>query len=279
VSTTDQFGELLEAYALGALDAPDRAALETHLATNCPECASALNEARWLISQLAYTAPEAAPSDMLRARLMKIVREEAVVERADQARSNRATAVATKPAIPFWMWAAIAALLVAAVYSAWDARQLQQQIREVNDRAIAELHSREKIGEELAAVRREASILADPASVKIALATSQTDASPLQANWNPKLGLLVNGQKIPQPPGDRVLQLWLIPKAPGAKPLPSQLVRPDANGNFVLLVPSPPQLMAQTKALAVTEEPAGGSPQPTTTPKWVGAVIFSETKD
>jgi anti-sigma-K factor RskA len=30
--------------------------------------------------------------------------------------------------------------------------------------------------------------------------------------------------------------------------------------------------MANTKALAVTEEPAGGSPQPTTTPKWVGAI-------
>jgi anti-sigma-K factor RskA len=30
--------------------------------------------------------------------------------------------------------------------------------------------------------------------------------------------------------------------------------------------------MAQTKALAITEEPEGGSPQPTTTPRWVGGV-------
>ena len=281
MSTTDQFGELLEAYALGALDAPERAALEAHLATNCPQCAAALTEARWLVSQLAYTAPEAAPSDMLRGRLMKIVREEAAAEQAAQKYSIRATTVAplAKPGVPYWMWAAVAALLVVAIYSTWDARRLSEQLRDINARAIAELNSRTKIEEELAAVRREATILADPASVKIAMATSQPDTGPLQANWNPQLGLVVSGQKIPPPPGDRVLQLWLIPKAPGGKPLPSQAVRPDARGNFVLLVSNPPEQMAATKALAVTEEPAGGSPQPTTTPKWVGGVILSDTKD
>jgi anti-sigma-K factor RskA len=30
--------------------------------------------------------------------------------------------------------------------------------------------------------------------------------------------------------------------------------------------------MEQTKALAITEEPAGGSPAPTTPPRWVGGV-------
>jgi len=265
VRSGDQFGELLEAYAMGALDAPEREALEAHLATNCPDCVPALREARWLVSQLAYAAPEAVPSDMLRGRLMKIVREEA-------SREAPQVALAGKSAVPFWMWAAVAALLVVAAYTSWDARQLQRQIVDVNDRASAELRSREKIEEELAAVRREASILADPESVKIALATSQPEAGPLQANWNAKLGLVISGQKIPQPAGDRVLQLWLIPKAPGGKPVPSQTVRPDANGNFVLLVSNPPELMAETKALAVTDEPAGGSPQPTTTPKWVGGV-------
>jgi RNA polymerase sigma factor (sigma-70 family) len=74
------------------------------------------------------------------------------------------------------------------------------------------------------------------------------------------------------PPVGRVLQLWLIPKSPGGKPIPSLTLRPDADGKFVLLVSNPPQLMAETKALAITEEPAGGSPQPTTTPRWVGGV-------
>jgi anti-sigma-K factor RskA len=264
VSTTDQFGELLEAYALGALDAPERAALEAHLAAGCRECTQAVAEARWLVSQLAYSAPDATPSDMLRARLLQIVRAEAA--------GKRAISPAAKSPVPFWMWAAVAALLIAAIYSAWDARHLQNQVRDIHNRAVAELAKREKIQQELDEVRREATILADPASVKIALATNDPQLAPLQAQWHAALGIVVTGQKIPQPPSNRVLQLWLIPKAPGAKPIASQVVRPDANGNFVLLVALPPDQMANTKALAVTEEPAGGSPQPTTTPKWVGAI-------
>jgi anti-sigma-K factor RskA len=86
------------------------------------------------------------------------------------------------------------------------------------------------------------------------------------------LGLVVSGQKIAPPPGDRVLQLWLIPKEAGGKPVPSRVVRPDDHGNFVLLVANPPEAMTETKALAITEEPAGGSALPTTTPKWVGGI-------
>jgi anti-sigma-K factor RskA len=262
----DQFGELLEAYALGALDAPERAALEAHLATNCPDCVPALQEARWLVSQLAYTAPEAAPSDMLRGRLMNIVREEAAPK------PPRVPIILDKSSAPFWMWAAVAALIAVAAYTTWDARRLERQITDINARAIAELHSREKIEEELTAVRREAAILSDPESAKILLAGGRPGTVALQASWHEKLGIVVSGQKIPQPGDGRVLQLWLIPKAPGGKPVPSETVRPDENGNFVLLVPNPPELMTETKALAVTEEPAGGSPQPTTTPKWVGGV-------
>ena len=62
MSEHDQFRELIEGYALGALDANERAALEAHLASGCPECAKALEEARLVVSQLAYLAPPAQPS-------------------------------------------------------------------------------------------------------------------------------------------------------------------------------------------------------------------------
>ena len=280
MSSTDQFGELLQAYALGALDGPEREALEAHLAAGCPECAAELAEARWVVSQLAYAAPEAAPSDMLRGRLMQIVRAEAA-----QGRDAIAAPAAAKSAVPFWMWAAVAALLLVSFYSFWNARQLQEQIRDVNERATVQLRSREKIEQELAAarqeaaqVKREADILADPSSVKIAMATTAADSGPLQANWNPRLGLVVSGSKIPQPGGSRVLQLWIIPKTAGAKPVPVQVERPNENGTFVMVVANPPEALTNAKALAVSEEPAGGSPQPTTTPKWVGGVSLFPLK-
>ena len=77
VSNCQQFRELVEGYALGALDAPERAAFEAHLGTGCKDCAARVAEARAVVSQLAYLAPEAQPSAMLKGRLMQTVRKEA----------------------------------------------------------------------------------------------------------------------------------------------------------------------------------------------------------
>jgi anti-sigma-K factor RskA len=265
VNNCDQFREMYEAYALGALEAEERAALEAHLLTGCQTCAKTIEEARWLVSQLAYLSPEAAPSDMLKGRLMQTVRAEA------QAAKASTSAAGSRP-IPLWMWAGVAALLLVTFYSAWDAQRLQKEVRDLEQRAALEQKSLIDRERELASARREAIILTDPASVKLALTSSDPQLPKLEATWHSQLGIVLTGQKVAVPAGNRVLQLWLIPKQPGGKPIPSLVVRPDANGKFALLVPNPPELMAATKALAITEEPEGGSPQPTTSPKWVGGV-------
>ena len=260
--TRDPFRELIEAHALGALDPEERRALDAHLATGCTECAKAHEEASWLVSQLAFLAPEAEPSAMLRGRLLKTVRAE-----------GRASARgASKSSIPVWMWGAVAASLVFAVYTAYEARSLQQRVREMQAALATQIQIQQEASRELAAARREALILSDPNSVKVSMAASNKEAPQLLAAWNPSLGLVVTGQKLPLPPRNRTLQLWLIPKAAGAKPVPSLTLRPDAEGRFDLIVENPPGSAQATMALAITEEPEGGSSQPTTTPIWVGAV-------
>jgi anti-sigma-K factor RskA len=261
VKNCDQFGEMFEAHALGALDAQERAALEAHLATGCKDCAEAVEKARWLVSQLAYLAPEAAPSDMVKARLIETVRAEA------QAAKPMAPA---KRSIPIWMWAGVGALFIFGLYSTWNTQRLEKEIQIANERAATLLQQRRDLEARREAAEREATILTDPASVKIPLASSDPQAPKLEAAWHSQLGIVLTGQGVPAPSGNRVLQLWLIPKASGGKPIPSLTVRPDGDGKFTLLVANPPELMAATKALAITEEPAGGSPQPTTTPRWVG---------
>ncbi|MGB2622768.1 MAG: zf-HC2 domain-containing protein, partial [Candidatus Acidiferrum sp.] len=151
-----QFAEMLEAYALGALDPEDRAALEAHLASGCADCAKAIEEARWLVSQLAYAAPEAAPSDMLKGRLLRTVRAEVQTQTAPGAKAD---ALSPKSAIPFWLWAAVAALVLFSVYSNWNMRRLQREIRQANDRAATLLAERQKTEKQLAAVKREAMIM------------------------------------------------------------------------------------------------------------------------
>jgi anti-sigma-K factor RskA len=267
VNSADQFREPIDAYALGSLDPEDRAAVAAHLATGCAECTKALGESQWLVSQLAYLAPDAGPSDMLRGRVLKAVRAEA----AATAQAPIASAT-PKSVIPFWMWGAVAATLLFAIYNAYEARTLQKTIQQMQDSVKAQTKLREQSAQELQLARREAVILTDPNSLWISMNANNKDLPVLKAAWHQELGIVVSGWKMPSPSSNRTLQLWLIPKAEGAKPVPSLTLRPGADGKFDLLVANPPDSQGSTKALAITEEPAGGSPWPTSTPIWVGAV-------
>jgi anti-sigma factor RsiW len=258
VNGSDQFRELIEAYALGSLDSEERSSVAAHLATGCAECTKALEEAAQIVSHLAYLAPEAEPPATLRGRLLQIVRAEA--------------AAVPQRTIPFWMWGAVAATWLFAVYNAYEASSLQRKIHETQAALAAQTKLQRESAQQLALAQREAMILTDSNSVKIAMPASNKHLPALQAAWHQQLGLVVSGQKLPKVPGNRTLQLWLILNVPGAKPVPSLTLRPDADGNFDLVVTNPPGVPSGTKALAITEEPEGGSAQPTTTPIWVGAV-------
>ncbi len=266
MSNTDQFRdpfrELIEAYALGALDAEDRAAVAAHLATGCAECTKALGESQWLVSQLAYLAPEATPSEMLRGRLLKTVREEAAAAKTST----------PKPSIPLWMWGALAAVLFFALYNAYEARVTTNKVKEIRATLEQQIQLQQESSQQLALAQREALILTDPKSMWIKMPAGDKNLPVLQATWHQQLGIVVSGWNLPAPSHNHTLQLWLIPKTPGAKPVPSMTLRPDWSGKFDLLVASPPDSPSATKWLAITEEPEGGSPQPTTTPIWVGAV-------
>jgi anti-sigma-K factor RskA len=268
VNSNDQFRELIEAYAIGSLDAPERAQVEAHLAGGCDDCEQTLQEARWLVSQLAYLAPTAEPSDMLKGRLLQTVRAE-VAEGGTQQQVVRRTGV------PVWLWAGVAALLLFSAYSAWNERQLRNAVANLQQQAEAQQAERQKLEQELHVAKvqaHEAMIWSDPKSKKIMLPSKDPKMPQLEAMWHPELGLCVRGWKVPSPGDNRVLQLWLIPKKGGSKPMPSVTFWPDASGTFSAMVENPPDAMSDTQALAITEEPMGGSQQPTSEPMWVGGV-------
>jgi anti-sigma-K factor RskA len=268
VSTHDHFRELIEAYAIGSLDATERAELEVHLAAGCTDCVKALEEARWLVSQLAYLAPNAEPSDMLKGRLLQTVRAEAAA--GDHTPQERVRSIG----VPWWMWAGVAALLIFSVYSTWNDRQLRSAVANLQQQAEAQRAERQKLEQELLVAKtqaHEAMIWSDPKSKKIMLQPKDPNMPQLEAMWHPEMGLVVRGWKVPNPGDKRMLQLWLISKKSG-KPMPSMTFWPDATGKFSAMVENPPDTMSDTQALAITEEPMGGSPQPTSAPMWVGGV-------
>src|SRR5207247_10653817 len=64
------------AYALGALEAPEAAELESHL-HGCAECSAYLDEIRGGVELLAASVPQLPPPPALRERLLETVRAEA----------------------------------------------------------------------------------------------------------------------------------------------------------------------------------------------------------
>ena len=75
-------------------------------------------------------------------------------------------------------------------------------------------------------------------------------------------GVLFIGASLPGTATGKVFELWVIPAK--GNPLPAGTFRRQADASAVYLRPGP--VPADAAALAVTIEPEGGSPQPTTTP-------------
>ena len=263
MSNQDQFLEMAESYALGALDAEERAGFEAHLA-GCAQCAKAVDEARLVVSELAHLAPAAQPSELVKRRILQGIRSEAAAER----RPAR-----LRSGVPWWLWAGVAALIVLSVYSTWNARRLQKDIQRLNEQVATEQQRRENLQKEFVAAQMQARILTDPRSKKIMLPAKDPTMPQLEALWNPEFGLCLMGHEVPMPSENRAFQLWLIPKAPGSKPMPVHVMMwPDADGKLMHVVEKLPEPMSDTKAIAVTEEPAEGSLQPSSEPMWSGAV-------
>ena len=88
----------------------------------------------------------------------------------------------------------------------------------------------------------------------------------VHAYLHPHMGVAITADQMPSVPSSRTLQLWFIPKK--GQPMSVAIFRPDSQG-LVSMVAPVNMPMNEIAALAVTDEPAGGSPQPTTSPAWV----------
>lgn len=171
---------------------------------------------------------------------------------------------------PIWAWAGAAALVIFAVYSLWQTRQAQGRLADLTDRLKVEEAQRQELAEEKAIAERANQILSDPASKLVTLRAKGSAA--VHAICHSKLGIILYGGSVPMPAPNRTYQLWLVMKQKGAKPMSAGVFRPDPSGKVMLVVPAMPADMDSTAALAISEEPSGGSAQPTSTPIWVGAL-------
>jgi anti-sigma-K factor RskA len=253
METKDRQQQYLE-FALGTLEGDDLEEIQGLLAQGDAECTHGVAEARAIVAQLSYAAPQSTPPASVRERLLQATAEPS----------------ARKPPrswMPYIAWAAAAALLVFALITSRRAQNLEAEAAGLQQRYDELSTEHEQLVAEAETYRRLLAIVSAPGTRSVSLSAPQ--GPQLQAYWNEPLGLVLAGQNVPAPAPGRTLQLWIIPAE--GNPIDAGIFRPDAAGR-ALHITSPGVAIAQAAALAITDEPAAGEPQPTTTPIWVGQI-------
>jgi len=241
----EEYRELAAVYALGALGSPDRERFEAHLASGCGECEAALEEARHVAAELPFALAPVAPPPRLRERLLERVRQDA--NSVAPPRSGLASPV-------FWVSLAAAASLALAIGVGLYARSVQRALE-------TERLARVSLEQERDRLLQWVATFTAPATRAVALA-GQGSASGAQAKafLDPANGrLFLYVYNLPPPPPGRTYQLWLVV---GGKPVSAGIfsIQPDGTGR---MTGEPLPAFEGTVTVAVTEEPAGGVPQPT----------------
>lgn len=163
-------------------------------------------------------------------------------------------------AAPPLPWLAVAALMLALLGTGLYAGRVQEgadvlrsrmtTVREERDRAVAELREREQVLAGLAA----------PSTRVIELAAGSPRAPHGRMFWNPATDRwILFAYDLPPAAQGRVYQLWLVTSG---EPVSAGTFAPGADGRARVQAEYdlPPERL---RAIAVTEEPAGGVPAPT----------------
>ena len=167
---------------------------------------------------------------------------------------------------PAWAWAAAAALALMTGYSIRQMELQTTQLAELHREMNLATQQSKALQDQLDQGRIVAAIMMSPDSMPLKLMPKDKNMPMVHAYLNPKMGVAVTADEMPSMPAARALQLWLVPK--NGKPMSAGVFRPDAQGQVVMV--SPVNMpMDEIAALAVTEEPAGGSPQPTSAIAWM----------
>ena len=300
--------ELLEVLALDALSAPERAAVLAHV-DGCAACRHELAALEACAAELAYAVRPVpmsfAQRDRIRARLVS----RAASERTDAAHSTPERALSHRPTTelvaaldahgekPFhilipqpasegvllhkshWTaerawWLALAACLVAAVSlgSLYQVVSERDSIANAYRLVSGDRFAGRSVADSLRTVVAERdqliANLTGPQVAVMTLASSGARAPSARMFWDQSVNAWTFvAHNLPKPKLGRTYQLWLVS---GKQKISAGTFTPGENGDAVVRATYALDRNALA-AVAVTDEPESGSPQPTTVPIIAGA--------
>jgi hypothetical protein len=237
----EKLAPFYESYAEGKLEGEARAELEAHLARACPTCTRGVEKARGATPQHNQTPPVAAPPPVQ----------------------------VKNPLFPGWAWAAA---VVLALVTGFAVRQMSIMTAQLTDlrkqMRVAEIQN-ESLQAQLELNREVAAVMIDPASKSLLLSAKDKNLPPVHAYVHPHMGVAFTADGLPPVPSSRTIQLWALPKK--GMPVSVAIFHPDAEGQVVMLAPL--RIASdEIASLEMTDEPAGGSPEPTTMPTWTAVL-------
>ena len=228
--------ENIPAYALGALDVQEAAALESHLQT-CESCRVELGTYRAVGDSLLASIPPRLPSPALRNRL----------------HSRLPSAQKQKLMSPRWNWSfgglamggALVLLLVMNLMSFLQMRQIQNQ--------------QTSLIQQMKSSQFALSMLAYPSTEAFPIADQQLSGSVLVDRERNTVALVM--WHLPELSDDQIYQAWLI--QPDGHRVSAGIFLPQAGESYTTQPIYSKQDLSDFIGVGVTVEPAGGSDQPT----------------
>jgi anti-sigma-K factor RskA len=264
----EQLAPFYEEYALGVLDGKERAELEEHLARDCPKCTPGVAKARWVVVQLTLAAPDAQPPAALRGKIMDAVKASAETT-SGVAPIEEQEPLARPAMFPAWAWLAAAALALITGYTIRQMNTQNDQLAQLRKQMKLATMQNQALQNQLEMDHMVAMVMMSPESMPLKLMPTDKNMPMVHAYLHPHMGVAITADQMPSMPSARTLQLWFVPKT--GKPMSVAIFHPDAAGQIALVAPvNMPR--NEIAALAVTDEPSGGSPQPTTPIAWMAQV-------
>jgi anti-sigma-K factor RskA len=247
---TDDLRDTAMLYAAGALERTEREAFVRHLEEDrCLICIAEVKDFEAAAQSMAIALPEKTPSENVRKRLL--AQAEAVSSRARQVEPPR-----QRSSIFAWTgWLAAASTAVATVLVITSNTSLRDQVTSLNSRVV-------ELEGQMSQQRLQLVSLTSP-DVRVINLAGQGDTPGARGRifWNEaERTWRFNIRGLAPTTSDRSYQLWFVPTT--GNPVSASVFNTNPDGSIEIDIPVPPDVV-MLKAAAVTTEPAGGSPQPT----------------
>src|SRR5262245_7710040 len=261
----DDLKDLVPLHLAGLLEGKEAAALREHLDGGCPRCTAEVAATAAVLNELPYALTPEEPSPMVRARILARARQEAE-EGARPAPSRRTPAIGAIAA------AVAAALLTGIVVERRGSAalgDLRGQIARQQEELARQDADMASLREQVRRASETIRLVSAPGVLVVSLqGQGAREGSAARVFWDRSAASWqLYAANLPPPPAGKTYQLWLIT---GKSKISAGTFDP-ATGTASGSVSVPPD-EGPVLAAAVTDEPPGGSPQPTGTILLLGKI-------